>query len=66
MEEILANNELELFDLKTDPEEVTNLAVDTKTHAQLILRMNDLMNRMIAREVGVNDGSFLPTVLRKA
>lgn len=66
MEEILANNELELFDLKTDPEEVTNLAVDTKTHAQLILRMNDLMNRMIAREVGVNDGSFLPSVLRRS
>jgi arylsulfatase len=66
MEEILANNELELFDLKTDPEEVTNLAVDTKTHAQLILRMNDLMNRMIAREVGVNDGSFLPAVLRRS
>ena len=66
LEEILAHNELELFDLKTDPEEVTNLAVDTKTHAELILRMNDLMNRMIAREVGVNDGSFLPTVLRKA
>jgi hypothetical protein len=62
----LANNELELFDLKTDPKEVTNLAVDTKTHAELILRMNDLMNRMIAREVGLNDGSFLPAVLRKA
>ena len=66
LEEIMAHNELELFDLKADPEEVTNLAVDAKTHAELILRMNDLMNRMIAREVGVNDGSFLPTVLRKA
>ena len=26
--------------------------------------MNELLNRMIAREVGVNDGGFLPAVLR--
>lgn len=66
LEEILAHNELELFDLKTDPEEVTNLAVDPKKHAELIVRMNDLMNRYIAAEVGVNDSSFLPAVLRRA
>jgi arylsulfatase len=66
LEEILDHNELELFDLKTDPEEVTNLAVDPKKHAELIVRMNDLMNRYIAAEVGVNDGSFLPAVLRRA
>jgi arylsulfatase len=64
LEELLANNEIELFDLETDPDEVVNLGVDTQTHKELILRMNDLLNRMIAREVGVNDGSFLPQVLR--
>jgi arylsulfatase len=64
LEELLANNEIELFDLETDPDEVVNLGVDTQTHKDLILRMNDLLNRMIAREVGVNDGSFLPQVLR--
>ena len=35
-----------------------NLGVDTKTNKDLIMRMNDLLNRMIAREVGVNDGSI--------
>jgi arylsulfatase len=65
LEELLANNEIELFDLETDPDEVVNLGVDTQTHKDLILRMNDLLNRMIAREVGVNDGSFLPRVLRR-
>ena len=64
LEELLASNEIEVFDLETDPEEVINLGVDPQTHKDLILRMNDLLNRMIAREVGVNDGSFLPSVLR--
>jgi arylsulfatase A-like enzyme len=64
LEEILANNEIELFDLHSDPHEVVNLGVDAETNKDLILRMNDLLNRLIAREVGVNDGSFLPAVLR--
>jgi len=65
LEALLADNEIELFDLATDPDEVKNLGVDTKTHRDLIMRMNDLLNRMIAKEVGVNDGSFLPQILRK-
>jgi arylsulfatase A-like enzyme len=64
LDELLANNEIELFDLKTDADEITNLGVDSDTHKDLILRMNDLLNRMIAKEVGVNDGSFLPAALR--
>jgi len=63
LEALLAHNEIELFDLKTDPDEVKNLGVDTKTNKDLILRMNDLLNRMIAKEVGVNDGGFLKKVL---
>ncbi len=61
----MGNNELELFDLEADPDEVDNLAVDSEKYAELIVRMNELMNRYIAAEVGVNDGSFLPAVLRK-
>jgi arylsulfatase A-like enzyme len=64
MEDLLAHNEIELIDLANDPDEVDNLGVDTATHEALILRKNDLLNRMIAREVGVNDGSFLPAELR--
>jgi len=65
-EDLLANNEIELFDLKTDPDEMDNLGADPHAHKDLIMRMNALLNRMIAREVGSNDGSFLPQALRKA
>ncbi|MBG6166490.1 arylsulfatase [Labrenzia sp. EL_195] len=65
LDELLANNEIELFDLKNDPDELENLGVDTKTNAELIMRMNDLLNRMIAKEVGINDGRFFPASLRK-
>ena len=64
LEALLANNEIELFDLKTDPDEVKNLAIDTTANKDLIMRMNDLLNRMIGKEVGVNDGAWLQEVLR--
>jgi hypothetical protein len=41
-----------------------SLAAEPAAHKDLILRQNDLLNRMIAREVGVNNGSFLPPDLR--
>ena len=64
IEALLANNEIELFDLQADPDEVNNLGAEPQVYNDLIMQMNALMNRMIAREVGVNDGSFLPAVLR--
>lgn len=64
-EALLAGNDLELFDLERDPDELVNLAVDPQAHRALILRLNEQLNRLIAREVGVNDGRFLPEVLRR-
>jgi arylsulfatase A-like enzyme len=60
MEEMLAKNDLELFDLQNDPNEMNNLAMDTKKNGDLIMAMNKIMNERIAQEVGVDDGSFLP------
>ena len=60
MEEILAKNDLELFDLQNDPNEMNNLAMDPKKNGALIMAMNKVMNERIAQEVGVDDGSFLP------
>ena len=48
-EALLADNVIELFDLQTDPDEVNNLGVDPRTHRDLIMQMNALLNRMIAK-----------------
>jgi arylsulfatase len=64
LEQILAWNDLELFDLQNDPGERVNLALEPARHEALILRMNALLNELTAREVGVNDGRFLPPAVR--
>ena len=60
MEELLAKNDLEVYDLQADPDEMTNLALDPKKNGDLILALNQATNDRIADEVGVDDGSFLP------
>lgn len=60
LEELLAKNDLEVYDLRDDPDEVNNLAVDAKKNGELILALNAATNVRIAEEVGVDDGSFLP------
>ena len=62
--QILGYNDIELFDLQNDPNEVKNLAVEAQKHQDTILRLNALLNELIAREVGVNDGHFLPEAVR--
>jgi arylsulfatase A-like enzyme len=64
MEEILLDNDIQLFDLKSDPLETHNLALEPEKNKDLILRMNALLNELIANEVGKNDGSFLPKEIR--
>ncbi len=61
LEDLTARNDLELFDLQSDPDEANNLATDPAGAADTILEMNALLNRLIDEEVGVDDGSFLPT-----
>ncbi len=59
LEELLRLNDLELYDLKTDPDEMHNLALDVSKNKDLILRMNTIMNKMIQREVGEDKGREL-------
>jgi arylsulfatase A-like enzyme len=59
-EELIAKNDLELYDLQEDPEEVHNLAASAKSDADLLMAMNEKLNARIAAEVGVDDGAFLP------
>jgi arylsulfatase len=60
MEQIFEYNDVELYDLQTDPDEVQNLAVDLKANGDLLLAMNQKLTDVIDTEVGDDDGSFLP------
>jgi arylsulfatase A-like enzyme len=60
LEQLRAKNDLELYDLRADPDEVVNLAYDFDTNRDLIAAMNTKLNALIANEIGVDDGSFLP------
>jgi arylsulfatase len=64
LDQLFKHNDVQVFDLKNDPEEVRNLALDRQKHADTILRLNGLLNELMAREVGVNDGRFLPASVR--
>jgi len=59
IEQILGLNDVELFDLESDPHEMKNLALE-EDRRELLLGMNEKLNRLIEREVGEDDGSHLP------
>jgi arylsulfatase A-like enzyme len=59
-ESLNAKNDLELYDLQEDAEEVHNLAADPKANGDLIMAMNAKLNGRLADEVGDDNGSFLP------
>ena len=63
LDEIFKNNDVQLFDLQSDADEMHNLALAPEKNKELILRMNGLLNDLIAKEVGVNDGRFLAPLL---
>ena len=60
IEALFANNDVELFDLITDPKEMNNLAMDRRGNGDLLVAMNDKLNALIASEVGDDDGQMMP------
>ena len=60
IEQLFGNNDVELFDLKRDPLEMHNLAIDRKKYGDLILTMNNKLNLLIEHEVGEDVGQMLP------
>lgn len=60
LQEILRYNDIELFDLKADPNELLNLGAEPEKHRELILRMNAILNDLIRREIGEDNGQYLP------
>jgi len=59
-EALFEYNDIELFDLNTDPNEMRNLATDRRTNGELLLAMNQKLNDIIGAEVGNDNGEFLP------
>lgn len=57
---LIGLNDLELYDTLTDPGENANLAVRPQEASARLLAMNDKLNRLIEREIGIDDGRFLP------
>jgi len=55
-EELFENNDVELFDLDNDPDEMINLAVEPEKYKELILELNNMLNEVIKREIGNDNG----------
>ncbi len=59
-EMLTGHNDLELYDLDADPDEMKNLAVDAEGHKDLILDLNERLNKAIEIEIGTDDGREYP------
>lgn len=64
MEELFAHNDVQLFDLENDPEELVNLAAEPEKHKELILSLNEQLNRLITQEIGADKGQYMQGILK--
>ena len=60
LDEIFEYNDVELYDVQQDPNELDNLALDRRENADLIIKMNAKLNELISAEVGEDIGQMLP------
>jgi arylsulfatase len=60
LEDIYRFNDVEMFDTQTDPLEMNNLGMGGRQHRELVVAMNEKLNRLIDREVGEDRGQMLP------
>ena len=60
LDQLYASNDVELFDLDSDPNELTNLAAVKGENAGLVQQMSDKLERAIAAEIRVDDGREMP------
>lgn len=62
LDELYRRNDVELFDLATDPSEMRNLAIDRDGQAEQLLVMNAKLEAAIRAEIGVDDGREMPAL----
>ncbi len=64
LDDIFHYNDVQLFDLQNDPNEINNLALEPEKNKNIILHMNQLLNTLLTEEVGQINGKFLPQILQ--
>jgi arylsulfatase len=62
VDEVYQLNDVELFDLQSDPAEMKNLAASRGVSDALVLTMNGKLNAAIEAEIGKDDGREMPEV----
>ena len=60
LEQLYGVNDVELYDVHADPHEMKNLAAGDRPRRELVMAMNDKLNRLIDAEVGEDRGQMLP------
>ena len=60
LDDLYRFNDVELFDTKSDPNEMSNLAADRLRNRDLVVALNEKLNQLIDTEVGDDRGQMLP------
>lgn len=60
LDELYRWNDVELFDLKSDPAEMSNLAATRGRHDDLVQRLSMKLEAVIKAEIGADDGREMP------
>jgi arylsulfatase len=60
LEDLYRLNDVELFDVQADPLEMANIAAQRGQRRELVMAMNEKLNRLIDTEVGEDRGQMLP------
>lgn len=62
LDELYRWNDVELFDLQSDPAEIRNLAMSQDENPALVAAMSDKLEAIIKAEIGKDDGREMPQI----
>jgi arylsulfatase len=62
IDDLYKANDVELFDVRANPDETVNLAADREKNVDLIATMSGKLEAAIKAEIGVDDGREMPEI----